>query len=292
VWGPEPIALGFIGAPLATAISFNLISIASIVYGIFFVPSTAWNPISRRSFTNLSVLVRLGMAGIGQTASEWWSWELIGLAASLLGPTALAAQSVLLVSASTSYQAPFALSVASSVRIGNLLGEQNALRAGVASKVSMLLALAFAGISSTIFLIFRDQWGYLFNDDPSVIRVVASIIPIVALFQVFDGLAGVAGGILRARGKQFTGAVLNLSAYYMLGIPAGVWLAFRRNLGLHGLWYGLTLSLIYCSMVGVWLGLKTDWNREVGKVRERLEADKANRDEHGTYDGNGMCPSA
>lgn len=116
VRGPEPIALGFVGAPLATAISFNLISIASIVYGIFFVPSTAWHPFSRRSFTSLGVLVKLGLGGIGQTASEWWSWELIGLAASLLGPTVLAAQSVLLVSASTAFQVPFSLSVASSVR--------------------------------------------------------------------------------------------------------------------------------------------------------------------------------
>lgn len=65
VWGPEPIALGFIGAPLATAISFNLISISSIVYGIFFVPNTAWHPITRRTFTNLGVLVRLGLGGVG-----------------------------------------------------------------------------------------------------------------------------------------------------------------------------------------------------------------------------------
>ncbi len=67
MWGPEPIALGFIGAPLATAISFNLISIASIIYGIFFVPLTAWHPISRRSFTSLGVLVRLGVGGVGQS---------------------------------------------------------------------------------------------------------------------------------------------------------------------------------------------------------------------------------
>ena len=67
VWGPEPIALGFVGAPLATAISFNLIAIASIVYGIYFVPSTAWHPFSRRSFTNLGVLVRLGLGGVGMS---------------------------------------------------------------------------------------------------------------------------------------------------------------------------------------------------------------------------------
>lgn len=119
VWGPEPIRLGYIGAPLATAISFNLVSLLSIIYGAFFVPKTAWHPISRRMFTGLGVLVQLGISGIGQVASEWWAWELVALGASLLGPVALATQSVLLVSASTTFQAPFALSVATSVRYVN-----------------------------------------------------------------------------------------------------------------------------------------------------------------------------
>ncbi|KAI0064869.1 MATE efflux family protein [Artomyces pyxidatus] len=274
VWGPKPFSMGFVGAPLATAISINLVSLASVIYGIFFVPKTAWHPISRRSFTNLGILVQLGLGGVGQTASEWWSWELVGLAASLLGPVSLATQSVLLVSASTTFQAPFALSVATSVRIGNLLGERNANRADVAAKASMLMALIFAGISSAIFLVFRKRWGLLFNDDPTVITLVASILPLVALFQVFDGLSAVSGGILRARGKQFTGALLNLSAYYVIGIPFGIWLAFSRKMGLHGLWIGLTVSLVYGSVVGIYLALVTDWNREVKKVIARLEADK------------------
>lgn len=92
--------MGFKGAPLATAISFNIVSIASVVYGVVFVPKTAWHPISTRSFKGLGILVQLGMSGVGtystlcchiqpltdilgQTASEWWSWELVGLAASL-----------------------------------------------------------------------------------------------------------------------------------------------------------------------------------------------------------------
>lgn len=116
VWGPEPFCLGFRGAPLASAISFNLIALMSLLYGIFFVDRRAWHPLSRRMFTNLGLLVHLGLSGVGQTASEWWAWELVSLAASLLGPTVLATQSVLLVSASTTFQAPFALSVATSVR--------------------------------------------------------------------------------------------------------------------------------------------------------------------------------
>ena len=64
-------------------------------------------------------------------------------------------------------------------------------------------------------------------------------------------------------------------------------MAFRRNMGLHGLWYGLTVSLVYGSTAGVWLGLRTDWNREVQKVQKRLEADKANWEANRTRSGEG-----
>jgi len=102
----------------------------------------------------------------------------------------------------------------------------------------------------------------------------------VALFQVFDGLAGGAGGIFRARGKQFLGAMLNLSAYYVIGIPFGIWLAFSRHLGLAGLWIGLTVSLVYVATVGVIVCLRTDWDREVKKVEARLRDAQKGRAQH------------
>ncbi|KAH0581705.1 hypothetical protein H2248_011391 [Termitomyces sp. 'cryptogamus'] len=285
VWGPPSIRLGFIGAPIATAISFNLVALMSIACGVFYVPKTAWYPLSRRMFTSLGVLLHLGLAGVGQTASEWWAWELVAIAASLLGPVALATQSVLLSSASMTFQVPFALSVATSVRIGNLLGEGNAKRASIASNTSIIMALILSVATSMIFIIFKDNWAYLFNSDPDVVSLVASILPLVALFQVFDGNAAVTDGILRARGKQVTGALLNLTSYYVIGIPFGIWLAFSWDMGVHGLWIGLTVSLVYCSFFGTLLCVHTDWNREVRKVIKRLkeEQDRAER----LYSGHG-----
>ncbi len=55
-------------------------------------------------------------------------------------------------------------------------------------------------------------------------------------------------------------------------------------MGLHGLWYGLTTSLVYGSVVGVWIALRTDWEREVQKVQKRLEADKTQEEEHSGRD--------
>ncbi|KAG1743727.1 MATE efflux family protein [Suillus paluster] len=278
VWGPEPIRLGFIGAPIATSVSYNLVSVASVIYGVFFVEKTAWHPLSRRCFTSLGLLVQLGLGGVGQVASEWWSWELIGRAASLLGPTALATQSVLLATCSSTFQAPFALGVATSVRIGNLLGEKNARRAGVSAKAALFLSAAMAAFFSAVLMIFRKSWGYLFNNDAEVVTLVASILPILALFQIPDFACAITAGILRARGKQLTGALINLSAYYIIGIPFGLWLTFKQDLRLAGLWYGLTAALVYGSTLGIWLCVKTNWKREVEKVAERLAVDSKFRD--------------
>ncbi|KAG8903133.1 hypothetical protein FRB99_003676 [Tulasnella sp. 403] len=194
VWGPGPfqaICLGYIGAPIATSISFYVIASCYLFHAWLWAPREAWFPLNSResirtvlSIEALGFLVKLGAAGVGQTATEWWSWELIGLAASLLGPVTLASQSVLLVSASTAYQLSFAITAAATVRLGNLIGAGNAFQAKVASAVSLFAIVGVACFNSVVFLIFRKSWAYMFNNDPEVVAMVARVLPLVALFQV------------------------------------------------------------------------------------------------------------
>ena len=66
VWGPESIRLGFIGAPIATVISFYLVSLVSLLFGIYYVPRKGWHPITSQMFTNLGVVTSLGISGIGK----------------------------------------------------------------------------------------------------------------------------------------------------------------------------------------------------------------------------------
>lgn len=153
---------------------------------------SAWHPLSTRAFhpTGLATLLHLGLGGVGQTASEWWAWELVGLAAAAyvpvsfaffvlmnifgrrLGPAALAAQSVLLVSCSTAFQAPFALGVATSVRIGQLLGLAQPRLAKLAAYAALLLGLLVSLVFSIILWTWRKQWAYLFTDDEGWVRLV------------------------------------------------------------------------------------------------------------------------
>ncbi|KAG8960369.1 hypothetical protein FRC03_006608 [Tulasnella sp. 419] len=284
VWGPGPfsgLGLGFIGAPIATAFSLNLSTILFVSHAILWAPREAWSPITKSNMKKifsgeaLGFLVKLGISGVGQTASEWWSWELIGLAASMLGPVSLAAQSVLLVSASTSYQASFSISSAASVRIGNLIGAGHAEQAKVSSYVSFLLSFVTSGISCTIFLAFRKSWGYLFNGDIEVVSLVATVLPLVGLFQITDGMSAMIQGVLRVTGRQFIGAMMNLVGYYVIGIPIGIVITFYIpgwNLGLLGLWIGLSIALACVSVIGGTLCLRTDWRGEVKRAQDRLRS--------------------
>jgi len=192
----------------------------------------------------------------------------------LLAPVVLATQSILLVSASTTFQAPYALSIAAAVRVGNLLGEAKGKRAAVATHASFFIAIFIAIGWSTMFLVFRNHWGKLFNHDPEVIRLVSSILPLVSLFQLMDGLAAVAAGILRAQGRQATGALLNLVSYYIIGIPIGIYLAFKHDMKLWGLWIGITIALVSTGVIGGLIAVWVDWDHETKKVMDRLESER------------------
>jgi MATE family multidrug resistance protein len=61
-----------------------------------------------------------------------------------LGPVPLATQSVLITTVATTFQAPYSLGIATSIRIGNLLGEKKAIRASVAANAAMLVSICLA----------------------------------------------------------------------------------------------------------------------------------------------------
>lgn len=65
-----------------------------------------------------------------------------------------------------------------------------------------------------------------------------------------------------------------LSSYYILGIPIGIYLTFKQDMSLWGLWIGLTIALVSTSVVGGLIVLWADWDHEVQKVMERLESER------------------
>ena len=58
---------GFIGAPIASAISMDLMAIISLIYCCFFAPKTAWGGFSMEMFRDWGDSLKLGLAGVVRT---------------------------------------------------------------------------------------------------------------------------------------------------------------------------------------------------------------------------------
>jgi multidrug resistance protein, MATE family len=94
-----------------------------------------------------------------------------------------------------------------------------------------------------IFNTLRYHLPLLFTDDPEVIGIVAQVLPVVAVMQVFDALSAGAHGLLRGIGKQSIGGPANLISYYLISLPISLGLALGLDWKLEGLWAGVVVGI-------------------------------------------------
>jgi MATE family multidrug resistance protein len=120
-----------------------------------------------------------------------------------------------------------------------------------------------------LFATLPGPLGRLYTRDPEVLAVVALLLPIAAVFQVFDGLQVVGAGVLRGAADTTFPAASALVGYWALALPAGWYLAFHAGLGTRGFWWGFTVGL---GTVAILLLLRIAARFRHGAAGDRLLA--------------------
>lgn len=66
--------------------------------------------------------------------------------------------------------------------------------------------------------------------------------------------------------------MINLSGYYLIGLPIGIplTLCFRETIGVLGLWIGLCIALCLVGIVQLVVLSRTDWRHQVETGRVLL----------------------
>ena len=131
------------------------------------------------------------------------------------------------------------IGVATSHRIGQLLGANNVTAARLAATSPYILSLVLGIVEFILIMAFRSRFGYLFTTDPDVVAATSTVLPAMAVFQILDLSNGGAGGILRGARRNHVSGICNALAYYGVGITLAWVLCFRLGWGLVGLWTGI-----------------------------------------------------
>ena len=104
------------------------------------------------------------------------------------------------------------------------------------------------GVIGLVLLLTPDLVASAFLDrsvaaNLTAFRIAVTLLGILALFQVADGVQVVAIGALRGMGDTARPMLLAQVGYWLIGLPLGWLLGFRLGLGAPGLWIALAAAL-------------------------------------------------
>jgi len=263
--------LGFIGAPIAVAITDNCLPLGLFIYVRFFSKNgmSCWNGFTKKAFHNWDPMVKLALPGVLMVEAEVLAFEILTFAASYYGVEVLAAQSILATLTNITFQIPFPLSIAASTRVANLIGATLVDAAKLTTRVAFFGAFIIGVFNVVLLSALKDYIPRLFTSDEEVVRLTSAVLPLCAAFQLFDALTALCNGILRGIGRQHFGGYVQLFCYYVIAMPISFGTTFGLNWGLEGLWTGVAIALGLVFVVEFVYLSKTDWTTSVEEARLR-----------------------
>jgi multidrug resistance protein, MATE family len=177
-----------------------------------------------------------------------------------INQASLAAHAIALQIASVAFMAPLGFGQAATVRIGRAYGAGDSEGIRLAGLTAFFMVMAFMSATAMLMVLFPTQLIGIFIDitkpeNAAVLKLGIVFLFFAAMFQLFDGAQAVLLGMLRGLHDTKMPMVFAALSYWCVGMPVGIWLAFKAGWEGAGVWMGLLAGLAAVSaLLGVrWL---------------------------------------
>ncbi|KAG8649900.1 hypothetical protein MANES_08G150400v8 [Manihot esculenta] len=264
---------GIPGAMTAMNISSWLVIIGELVY-VFggWCPDT-WRGFTSAAFTDLVPVIKLSISSGLMLCLEFWYNALLVLLAGYMenAATQVSALSICLNITGWEFMLCVGFLTASSVRVSNELGRGDAKAAKFSVKVIFFTSLCVGVLFFFVCLVFDSQIAKLFTNEQDVIKAVSSLSLLLALSVLLNSFQTVLTGVAVGAGRQSMVAYVNMSSYYIVGVPIGVVLGYVAHLQIKGIWIGMTIGVVLQVLLLGYFTSKTNWDEQVIKVSKHLD---------------------
>ncbi len=244
--------LGAVGTGWATAIVFWVMFLVMLAY-------TLWKPAYRRfrllddirlpERRHIGEILRIGTPIGISMGMETSMFAVVALMMGAMGTTIVAAHQIAINVASITFMIPLGLSMAITVRVGQLYGKQQLWQSRIAGFTGIGICTAIMCIAALIMILFPGHIAGIYTSDPDVITMAASLLIMAAIFQISDGLQVGGSGALRGLKDTRVPMFVNLTAYWIIGIPTGYTMGIIFGWGPAGLWAGLIAGLTVAAIL-------------------------------------------
>lgn len=251
--------LGIAGAGIAWSISMWFKCLCLAAYTLWLIRRQRL-PLHRGSIGGPSAygpLVRLGFPVAGVVALEAGLFGATALLCGRLGANELAAYQIVMGWIAVPFVISLGISEAAMVRVAYFVGADSPAAARQAGHLGMLIGVAVPLLLVLIPLLAPGFLTRIFLDtsDPSyevIAAMVAGLLVVTAIFQVFDGLQVIASHALRGLRDAAVPLAIAAIGYWPIGLGSGYVLGFTMGWGITGLWWGLAIGLLFTAVLLAW----------------------------------------
>jgi multidrug resistance protein, MATE family len=243
-WGLP--ALGAAGCGYATAI-------AGAVMAAMFAAMYRWHPRLRAlqlygrggwaSGAAAGEVLRLGAPIALILGAEAWLFLIGALLMARFGTDAVAAHQIAINFASLTFMVPMSIGMATTVRVGYAAGAGDAAAVRLRGLAGIGMGAGFALVSASIMALLPAFVVSLYTEAGGVAAAAVGFLYYAAVFQVADCVQATANGALRGVKDTRIPMLITVSAYWLVGLPVAVALAFETPLGPPGIWLGFICGL-------------------------------------------------
>ncbi len=248
-------ALGVVGCGYASAITMWLVMLALAGHIILSRHYRKFHIFSRFGSLRLSAfkeIIYLGVPIAITITAEAGLFSAVSILIGTRGTEITAAHQIAINFSSTTFMVPLALSGATTVLVGQLIGAGKHREARICGSTGILLCAGFMTMSAAFLLVFRDAVVGLYSSDATVAGIAISLLLMAAIFQIADGVQIGAAGALR--GYKDTGfpMVINIVAFWVLAFPLAYLAAITYQAPPNYIWAGFVVGLGSAAMLLTW----------------------------------------
>ncbi|MGO4892605.1 MATE family efflux transporter [Flavobacterium sp. W21_SRS_FM6] len=252
--------LGGAGCGIATALVFVAMFIATLIYTKYSKKLSQFNLYQRFYWPDLSLISECIKLGLPIAMTILFEVTLFAVVAILLAPfgaTVVASHQIALNFSALMFMIPLSLGMATSIRIGYLLGENRPDQAKIATRCAFLVGISIAVFTATFTVFAREMIARLYSIDEEVILLASSLLLLAAMFQFSDAIQVISGTALRGYKDTAWMFYLSFVSYWIVGMTIGCILGLTDwivpKMAGAGFWIGFICGL---STAAVLLSLR------------------------------------
>jgi MATE family multidrug resistance protein len=237
-WGPIP-EMGVLGAAIVTSACRLLMAVCLFIY----MKRVIAFEILQNNQT-LKRIFKLGLPISFTILCEVLVFTTVTVLVGKMSLVASASQSLVINLTSLTFMVPLAIGSSVSVLVGEQLGKKSIHGILDYSLGALFIALLIQIFFATLYLTIPEKLLGIATTDTAIITYASSLLFWVGLFQIPDGLQVVLSGVMRGLQETKIPMILGFISYWLIGLPIGCYLTFRKGLEARGLWMGLAIGLL------------------------------------------------